>query len=305
MSLQSGLPAMLAKVKPTDSLGCVAGHLIKDQELSASGAKFFRKRMNSNALGHVETPASDRGFLIGISMDGGHRRRIFHEHHSSVHDFEPGSVYIRNFQDDYNADLTGSFDFLLMEISPFFFERTVDDHKGLWAESLKCMTGMKDEVLSHLAWALAPALERPGEASSLFVDQMSSVIATHLHEKYGGGSVPTRPLQRRLSRQQETRAKDMLRSNIDGNVLVSEIADACQLSRSYFTRSFKETTGQTPHQWQIAQRVDMACGLLGQSQLSLAEIAATCGFADQSHFTRVFSRATGQPPGTWRRAAIS
>jgi transcriptional regulator GlxA family with amidase domain len=44
--------------------------------------------------------------------------------------------------------------------------------------------------------------------------------------------------------------------------------------------------------------------LLG-SQMSLADIALACGFADQSHFTRIFARSTGAPPGSWRRSVRS
>jgi AraC-like DNA-binding protein len=43
--------------------------------------------------------------------------------------------------------------------------------------------------------------------------------------------------------------------------------------------------------------------LLQTTELSLADIALACGFAEQSHFTRVFTRLVGMPPGAWRRAA--
>jgi len=41
--------------------------------------------------------------------------------------------------------------------------------------------------------------------------------------------------------------------------------------------------------------------VLRETDSSLAEIAAICGFADQSHFTRVFTRSVGISPGAWRR----
>ena len=107
--------------------------------------------------------------------------------------------------------------------------------------------------------------------------------------------------QRRLTRLQEGRAKELLRSRLDAALSVGEVAAACGLSRSYFTQAFRETTGQTPYQWLLAQRVQRARELLAASQLPLAAIASACGFADQSHFTRVFARATGLPPARWRQ----
>ena len=63
--------------------------------------------------------------------------------------------------------------------------------------------------------------------------------------------------------------------------------------------------GKTPHQFLTQQRVEKAQDLLAFSTLTISEIAAACGFADQSHFTRVFSRAVGIAPGIWRRSRRS
>jgi AraC-like DNA-binding protein len=41
---------------------------------------------------------------------------------------------------------------------------------------------------------------------------------------------------------------------------------------------------------------------LDDRRLSLSDVAAACGFADQSHLTRVFTRMVGVTPGAWRRA---
>lgn len=95
----------------------------------------------------------------------------------------------------------------------------------------------------------------------------------------------------------------MLLAKTHGNVSIEEIANACNLSRSYFIRAFRETTDRTPHQWLLEHRIDRARDLLKHSDLSLSEIAVACGFSDQSHFTRTFSQMIGTPPGSWRRQA--
>jgi AraC family transcriptional regulator len=285
---------------PIDSLGCASSALHRDQALAGNGIRFYRKRTDE-VLGHVTTPGTDRGFLTGVSMQPGHRRRILHEHHASLHEFNTHSIYLRSFADDYRADLKGPFDFVLMEISRPFFERAVEERAGRSSRTLDCITGRDDPVLSGLAAALAPALERPDWASALFVDQMGVVIGTHLVERYGGGSSHSSKKRRGLSSLHESRAKDMLCSRMNGDVTVAEIADACNLSRSHFIRAFRQSTGQTPHQWLLRYRVEAATSYLRDSQTPLAEIAHLCGFADQSHFTRIFSQLQGTPPGTWRR----
>lgn len=294
------VPSRLLPKKTADSLGCPASNLFQDQELESDGVLLYRKRKEISAVSQVATPASARGFLIGISM-GRSQRTILNGRQAQQYDFEAGSVYIRDFADDYRADLAGPFDFLLMELPQDFFARA-HDGRGAGAR-LATVTGLGDPVLAHLALALAPALERPHEASALFIDQLSAVIGTHLFDKYGSVTEVESPKRRLMSRLHEVRAKEMLSSRMDGDITIGEVAEACGLSRSHFTKAFRATTGQTPHQWLQMQRIDTAKGLLMRTEQSLADIAAVCGFADQSHFTRVFTQAVGTPPGSWRRQA--
>ncbi|TAK73358.1 MAG: AraC family transcriptional regulator [Aquabacterium sp.] len=285
-----------------DALGCLSNHLLCDQELEVEGVRIYRKTASGQELGAVETPPTGRGVLLGISLAGGHRRRIVHEHHAAAHDFERGSIYVRHFADRYRAEMKSAFDFLLIELPHAALGRVKDDGSGARSFLPACVTAERDDVMHHLALALLPALERPQEASRLFVDQMSVAIATYLLDKHGGAAEagPSRKA-RLLSRTQEARAKEMLRSRMNGDISVSDVAQACNLSRSYFIHAFRQTTGQTPHQWLVAQRLERAQALLRDFALPLAEVAAACGFADQSHFTRVFTKHHGTPPGMWRR----
>lgn len=103
-----------------------------------------------------------------------------------------------------------------------------------------------------------------------------------------------------LSLWQEARAKNFLVNASPDDLSVANVAAACGLSRSYFIKAFKRTTGRTPHRWLMEYRIDKAKNLLRGERL-IAEIALECGFADQSHFTRVFTTMAGMPPGAWRR----
>lgn len=264
---------------------------------------FYRKRSDGRFLEQVTTPASDRGYLIGVSLTQGHSRRIFHGgKHSTAHDFGQQDVYVRSFSHDYQADLRGAFDFLLLEIPRTAFERAVDERQGRRVRGLECVTGLRDPVLAHLAAAVLPALERPQQASALFVEQMGLVMQTYLIEQYGGVLSQGTPRKRHvLSRVNEQRAKDMLSSQDVAQASIDAVATACKLSRGHFIRAFRDTTGMTPYQWVLSQRIERAQTLLLTSRLSLAEVADACGFADQSHLSRVFSQLKGLPPGAWLR----
>lgn len=88
-------------------------------------------------------------------------------------------------------------------------------------------------------------------------------------------------------------------------IAVNELAAIARLSASHFSRAFRASLGLSPHALICEQRVSHARHLLTTTQLSLAEIAAECGFADQSHFSRRFQQITATSPGRWRRTCLT
>jgi AraC family transcriptional regulator len=131
-------------------------------------------------------------------------------------------------------------------------------------------------------------------------------MATHLAVTYGrlgtrGIQAYAAPRGRLLSPIQERRVTSRLLDDLAGDTSISELAALCGLSRSYFIRAFKQTTGMPPYQWLLRHRIRRAKDLLRGTTLSISEIALTCGFADQSHLTRVFSKTYHISPGAWRR----
>ncbi len=87
-------------------------------------------------------------------------------------------------------------------------------------------------------------------------------------------------------------------------VSVAEMAAAVGLSESWFSCVFKQTTGKTPLQWQLGQRVELAKKLLVETSLTLADIANQLGFSDQAHLTKVFRNTAGETPAVWRRTQL-
>ncbi|MET3584132.1 AraC-like DNA-binding protein [Pseudorhizobium tarimense] len=105
----------------------------------------------------------------------------------------------------------------------------------------------------------------------------------------------------RLTQAQINKLTMCLNSRTDGRLSVAEMAEIVGLSESWFTNVFKQTTGKTPLQWQLAARVERAKNLLSQSDLSVADIAAQLSFSDQAHLTKAFRQVAGETPAAWRR----
>lgn len=289
------------QVAKRDTLGCSSKALAKDQDLCRNGIHIYRKQVISDAVSEVVLPASDRGFLIGVSMTSGHRRNIYRGRSRSDHSFAEGAIYLRNFAEDYHAEIDGSFDFMLFEVSHLQLRHALEDTRLRLPEGLAEQAAHDDPVLSNLVRALAPSLERPQEANGLFLDQVALAISTHLIHRYGGASQPISPGQPLLSHRLERRAKECLDADLDRDISVGDVAEICAMSRGYFIRAFRETTGMTPHRWRLERRVERARQLVEETDLPIADIASACGFSDQSHLSRYFLQIIGQSPGRLRR----
>lgn len=85
---------------------------------------------------------------------------------------------------------------------------------------------------------------------------------------------------------------------------VSDIASKAGLSSSYFTRCFRQATGYSPYEYLTLRRIGAAKDLLLSGDLSIYEIACTCGYNSEENFIRSFKNAVGISPGSFRRYPI-
>lgn len=153
--------------------------------------------------------------------------------------------------------------------------------------------------VSRIVWMNGSPLPASAHFS---IEPLALAVSTQLLLlQYASRQTRIRPPPGRLSPTRERRAKDLLASRLDENISVAEVASACGLSRTHFTRAFRQTTGTTPHQWVQQFKVEQVKQLLSGTALPIAEVAVACGFADQSHLTRTFRQRVGLTPAAWRR----
>ncbi len=103
-----------------------------------------------------------------------------------------------------------------------------------------------------------------------------------------------------LSPAQLRRVVLYIEQHLDEDLPLTVLAAVADLSPSHFARRFKAATGQAPHRYVLARRVNGAKRLLLETDLPLAEVAAETGFSSQAHLTGIFGRAVGMTPGAYR-----
>jgi AraC family transcriptional regulator len=150
--------------------------------------------------------------------------------------------------------------------------------------------------LGLLADQLAGELQGKTLLNAEAVDSLGRLLLIHLARHLQGESVAPHP----LTPQALGRLREYIVEHMSGRILVADLARQVNLSPNYFARSFAERTGQSPHRFVLALRLDRAVQLLGRSKLSLVEIAHACGFASQQHLNNTMQRHLGTTPGRYR-----
>lgn len=94
--------------------------------------------------------------------------------------------------------------------------------------------------------------------------------------------------------------QDKIQNEIATNFTIKGLAAACYLGERTFLRRFKKCCGLTPAQYIQCQRIQKACDLLEETNLSVAEITHQIGYEDISAFRRTFIKITGLTPRDFR-----
>lgn len=98
------------------------------------------------------------------------------------------------------------------------------------------------------------------------------------------------------------RAKDLADGRYVEPLTVADLARAAGLSPAHFSREFRRTFGEAPHQYLLTRRLERAAALLRDTDRSVTEICFAVGLAGVGSFTTSFRRVYGVPPLAYRAA---
>lgn len=96
-------------------------------------------------------------------------------------------------------------------------------------------------------------------------------------------------------------AARFIRTNYKKNITLETVAEHVNISPTYFSKKFKTATGFGYREYLINIRIQEACKLLLESNMSITQIALECGFNDSNYFGDVFRRTKGIAPFKYRK----
>jgi len=106
-----------------------------------------------------------------------------------------------------------------------------------------------------------------------------------------------------LQDKQIGRAMQLIHRDPAQNWSVASLARVAAMSRSAFAAQFRKLLGESPMQYVVRWRMQLAVTFLEEGKVSVGEVAERLGYGSEAAFSRAFKRVVGRPPGAVRREA--
>jgi AraC family transcriptional regulator len=160
-----------------------------------------------------------------------------------------------------------------------------------------------DARLSAMVAAVHAEMVAGFPSGRLFLDSVEQAMAIALV----GHAVRHRPVQ--ISRgglgpARLRRIKELVDAKMENELSLDEMAQSVGLSTAHFARMFRKSTGETPHQFVLRQRLERAKAMLRAPHARVLDVAVACGFKTQQHFAQVFRDLWGVSPTEYRQALV-
>ena len=95
-------------------------------------------------------------------------------------------------------------------------------------------------------------------------------------------------------------SKQFIERNFDKKITLEDMAGQVCLSSKYFSRIFKEITGQGFNEYRLSVKTAQACELLKNSDYTVTEIATRLGYQNLESFIRMFEKMVKLSPTQYR-----
>lgn len=168
---------------------------------------------------------------------------------------------------------------------------------GLSAAS-PIFTPSSSEGADALAEHMLYMVEHPNMSGPRFIGHLYLALDTLINASSNRKTIQSGKLSRFYAQE----AISFIEQYYPSPITVEDMAQRCNLDRSYFGRVFKDTIGQTPQEFLIRYRMSKASTLLTTTDLPISAICEQVGYPNQLHFSRAFKNVYGMPPRAYRQS---
>ena len=157
-----------------------------------------------------------------------------------------------------------------------------------------------DKRLFQIVQWLLMELRLKQMGSNIYAESLITMIKVHLIRTYSAVQPTIPDYKGGLAKHKQKKAIAFINENLDRDLKLLEIAGLVGMSPYHFARMFKQSTGLSPHQYLVRQRLLKAKELLRYTDMAIADIAYTVGYKNPSHFAKVFRQHFKVSPTEYR-----
>jgi len=158
-----------------------------------------------------------------------------------------------------------------------------------------------DPRLSAMVGAVHAEMLAGFPSGRLFLDSVEQAMAVTLVNGYAVRHRPVQLYRGGLGSARLRKIKELVGAKMEDDLSLDEMAQSVGLSTAHFARMFRKSTGETPHQFVLRQRLERAKAMLCVLDTRVLDVAIACGFKTQQHFAQVFRDVWGVSPTGYRQ----
>lgn len=216
----------------------------------------------------------------------------------SLHASRPGNLILFNPDEPHDGQRGApeGFGYSILYLTQQAVEGCLDREARLRLPRYFRSPVVRDAALARL---FTQATAAPEAGETLRAQEQLAALVAGILKKHGEPGMREDAVPAAAPGRVE-RVRDYLHAHYSENVTVEDLAPVAGLSRVHLTRAFTRQFGVPPHMYLNALRLRQARAAM-LAGTPLAEVAISCGFADQSHLSRRFKGAVGVSPAQWLR----
>jgi AraC family transcriptional regulator len=255
-----------------------------------------------HSVSTLEIPLHEHhSFCLHVQLSGAPTLEWWSDGQNRVERPQAGSLILLTPGTSDRLRWDGVSERLIVSIDKTFVDRAAEEGGAHATPVFHNNWLLQDSALRAVLTEMNREREAGWPAGSLYGDLLGLSLGQTLLRRQGGlvmhelrGGLPL-PRLRRVLEFVEERLGDDLR--------LEQMAAEAGLSPFHFARQFRESTGVTPHQHVLEQRIARAKSLLKLRNLSMQQIAEDTGFGSATNLARSFRLREGVTPGAWLKTS--
>lgn len=212
----------------------------------------------------------------------------------------PGTMFLLPRGTEDEVHWAGPSDHLVVAVHPRLIAQSLDETAHETEVELTEHWNFVDGHISVLLNELAADLNDGSPAGSIYGDTLATALSVYLLKRYAARRRAPAQYKGGLPGYRLKRVLDYIANSLDKNISLSQLAAIAGMSPHYFAELFKQSTGRSPHNYILLQRIECAKRSLRNPARSILDAALDAGFQNSSHFSRMFRKAEGASPTRFR-----